>query len=248
MQLKAIETSYKGYRFRSRLEARWAVFFDALGVPWEYEKEGFDLDGVWYLPDFWLPQQQLWVEIKPTIPNAEDQEKFGRLGQVVKVAMFVGPIPDPSLLTPYGPPWNADQTWWTGITLTNDNSYAWCECDSCGLVDIQYEARSDRLKCKVCYHCNDWLWKEKAEKFGINGHIPAPCKVHGERASTGCLRSFHGDRGHNGDSPKIKKAFVAARAARFDHGENTSVKKSVADLNRQFGERLKRKIGQMNQQ
>ncbi|MCB6994492.1 hypothetical protein LI177_13475 [bacterium 210820-DFI.6.37] len=28
-QLKAIQTEYKGYRFRSRLEARWAVFFDA---------------------------------------------------------------------------------------------------------------------------------------------------------------------------------------------------------------------------
>lgn len=41
--IKAIETSYKGYRFRSRLEARWAVFFDALGIEWEYEKEGYDL-------------------------------------------------------------------------------------------------------------------------------------------------------------------------------------------------------------
>jgi hypothetical protein len=28
MSAKAIETHYKGYRFRSRLEARWAVFFD----------------------------------------------------------------------------------------------------------------------------------------------------------------------------------------------------------------------------
>lgn len=42
--IKAIETKYKGYRFRSRLEARWAVFFDALGVRWEYEIEGFEKD------------------------------------------------------------------------------------------------------------------------------------------------------------------------------------------------------------
>jgi hypothetical protein len=56
MTLKAIQTRYKGYHFRSRLEARWAVFFDALGVPWEYEKEGYDLgDAGYYLPDFWLP-------------------------------------------------------------------------------------------------------------------------------------------------------------------------------------------------
>lgn len=43
MNIKAIETVYRGYRFRSRLEARWAVFFDALGLEWEYEPEGFDL-------------------------------------------------------------------------------------------------------------------------------------------------------------------------------------------------------------
>ncbi len=64
--IKAIETQYKGYRFRSRLEARWAVFFDALGVQWEYEKEGYDLkDNGYYLPDFWLPDQKAFIEIKP---------------------------------------------------------------------------------------------------------------------------------------------------------------------------------------
>lgn len=51
--IKPIETIYKGYKFRSRLEARWAVFLDALGVKWEYEPEGFKLpNGKWYLPDF----------------------------------------------------------------------------------------------------------------------------------------------------------------------------------------------------
>ena len=53
MGIKAIETIYNGYRFRSRLEARWAVFFDALGVDYEYEPEGFNLpNGGRYLPDF----------------------------------------------------------------------------------------------------------------------------------------------------------------------------------------------------
>lgn len=64
---RAIETSYNGYRFRSRLEARWAVFLDALGVTWEYEKEGFDLGGgVFYLPDFYIVEPGYWLEIKPT--------------------------------------------------------------------------------------------------------------------------------------------------------------------------------------
>lgn len=64
--IKAIETKYKGYRFRSRLEARWAVFFDALALDWQYEPEGFDLGSAgWYLPDFYLPELELWVEVKP---------------------------------------------------------------------------------------------------------------------------------------------------------------------------------------
>ncbi len=54
---KAIETRYAGCMFRSRLEARWAVFFDALKVAWEYEPEGFvGIKGEKYLPDFFLPE------------------------------------------------------------------------------------------------------------------------------------------------------------------------------------------------
>jgi hypothetical protein len=74
--IKAIETRYKGYRFRSRLEARWAVFFDALGLRWEYEKEGYDLGEFgWYLPDFWLPDVKMWAEVKPCPFSQEEYEK-----------------------------------------------------------------------------------------------------------------------------------------------------------------------------
>jgi hypothetical protein len=83
--IKAIETQYKGYRFRSRLEARWAVFFDALGVRWEYEPEGFDMDGVRYLPDFrvWTPQgEPMWYEIKPG--HILSDPKFDRFSLAVQ--------------------------------------------------------------------------------------------------------------------------------------------------------------------
>lgn len=62
--IKPIETKYKGYRFRGRLEARWAVFFDALEIRYEYEPEGFNINGVYYLPDFWLPDHHWFVEVK----------------------------------------------------------------------------------------------------------------------------------------------------------------------------------------
>lgn len=70
--IKAIETRYAGCRFRSRLEARWAVFFDHLGVTWRYEPEGFRLsNGVNYLPDFQLPELDTWVEVKGALRPAD---------------------------------------------------------------------------------------------------------------------------------------------------------------------------------
>lgn len=82
--IKAIQTKYKGYHFRSRLEARWAVFFDALGIEWEYEPEGFELsDGTRYLPDFWLASHNpkskgSYVEVKPS----------GNFGDFKKAELF----------------------------------------------------------------------------------------------------------------------------------------------------------------
>ena len=83
MSFKAIETVYKGYRFRSRLEARWALFFDEMGYEWEYELEGYQLsNGEWYLPDFILrtnPGSQqspvIYVEIKGQEPSKEEINK-----------------------------------------------------------------------------------------------------------------------------------------------------------------------------
>jgi len=46
-----------------------------LGIPWEYEYEGYDLDGVLYLPDFWLPEQQCFIEIKGQGPTQDEQKK-----------------------------------------------------------------------------------------------------------------------------------------------------------------------------
>lgn len=76
--IKAIETRYKGYHFRSRLEARWAVFFDALGIEWQYEPEGFELsDGTRYLPDFRISNRlgHDWVEIKGKTPTEDEVHK-----------------------------------------------------------------------------------------------------------------------------------------------------------------------------
>lgn len=65
MKIKPIETVYHGLRFRSRLEAKWAVFFDEIGINYHYEPDGFDLGDEWYLPDFYLDDFGIYAEIKP---------------------------------------------------------------------------------------------------------------------------------------------------------------------------------------
>jgi hypothetical protein len=66
-QIKPIETVYNGYRFRSRLEARWVVFFDALKLNYEYEHEGYSIGkSSYYLPDFMFTDLKIHCEIKPS--------------------------------------------------------------------------------------------------------------------------------------------------------------------------------------
>lgn len=98
--MKPIETEYKGYRFRSRLEARWAIFFDACGVDWEYEPEGYDLgDGLYYLPDFLLhgvdgrDGGDLYVEVKGQMTDL-DALKINRFAEQGGKVLVVGKIPE----------------------------------------------------------------------------------------------------------------------------------------------------------
>lgn len=72
MEIRAIETSYAGCRFRSRLEARWAVVFDHLDITWQYEPQGYEIPGGGrYLPDFWLASLGLWAEVKGRFAKGE---------------------------------------------------------------------------------------------------------------------------------------------------------------------------------
>jgi hypothetical protein len=94
--LRAISTRFDGYHFRSRLEARWAVFFKAMAIKYYYEREGYDLEGVYYLPDFQIPRIEIneakgtwresenccYVEIKPTQPTHSEITKAAKLAKL----------------------------------------------------------------------------------------------------------------------------------------------------------------------
>lgn len=97
--IKAIETVYDGYKFRSRTEARWAVFFNAIGLEYQYESEGFDMDGLRYLPDFYIPSLNRWFEVKGKPMTELDMKKCEEFcrrtdNANIKFSVLIG-APDP---------------------------------------------------------------------------------------------------------------------------------------------------------
>jgi hypothetical protein len=126
--IKPIETQYDGIRFRSRLEARWAVFFNALSIPWNYEVEGFDLGKLgFYLPDFWLPRHRYLIEIKAEYPTDEQTKKASLAAEAMQANggyVFYGQIPANYLASN-----GNDSLFGANLVFDGwDNLQAWCEC------------------------------------------------------------------------------------------------------------------------
>lgn len=94
--MQAIQTYHNGYHFRSRLEARWAVYFETMDFEYLYEHEGFDLDNAgYYLPDFYLPHVGMWAEVKPEPFNKTELAKLEALAAFTeKPALMLIGVPD----------------------------------------------------------------------------------------------------------------------------------------------------------
>jgi hypothetical protein len=153
--IKAIETPYAGHLFRSRLEARWAVFFDHLGLEWVYEKEGFDLgtEG-WYLPDFWLPQVSLrgresgvWIEVKAVDPK--DDEKYQAFGKEKPLILLCGEKVHNDCYTcgcDNGHQEFSPESGW-------DNFMVFMQCQEpfCWHIKVEYGCYANYLHCPRCH-------------------------------------------------------------------------------------------------
>lgn len=150
MSPTVIQTRYAGCHFRSRLEARWAVFFSSLDIPWEYEPEAFALPSGNYLPDFRLNLSggSVWFEVKHE-NFLEDDDRWVDLSADSAVYVSFG-IPrgqgvDDILDSPRG---NgrievyANGTW--------DNFQAFCVCPECSRVGIEFEGRGARVCPEHC--------------------------------------------------------------------------------------------------
>ena len=96
------ETEYKGIMFRSRLEARVALFFDKAGIEWIYEPDRIVNGDSEYNPDFYLPEMDDYVEVKGKRPGYEAEIlkiiNFISVNSPIKTVVIISEIPDPTEL------------------------------------------------------------------------------------------------------------------------------------------------------
>ena len=180
MGLKPIETRAYGHRFRSRLEAHWAVAFTEASIWWRYEPEGFDLgEAGLYLPDFWLPQVSMWAEVKP------DRPTHGELRKVAALANSSGH----SCLLLIGPP--AAVAYWA--VTPHDNPDAWeisCGGILAGSVDCSPFAFS--------YHLAEGRFYENCGVGSDSFPMPIHWGSQGDKAVDAALSA----RFEHGESPR----------------------------------------------
>jgi hypothetical protein len=200
MDIQAIQTFYRGTYYRSRIEARWAVFFDVLGLKHEHEPDKFELPSGRYIPDFRVLTGQcsdneslFFLEVKGAAPTAHEAQRFAEFTDITgfRHAFLVhGPVRD-----------------YTIIDSREDcgRRYAmrWIQCPFCGAVGL-FDWRFG--------HPND----HPVEKF----ECPAGVEI---------LKTFDVDGFFlNIDpptSPSISIALSTAQSARF---EDPSFEKIVA--------------------
>ena len=173
----SVETSYAAVTFRSRLEARWAAFFDRIGWRWSYEP----YEGDRYLPDFAIHgPSPLLVEVRPVMvqPEYERQiptmridphkwehdllivgldpvmvctsEYLGRdIGTVTVGRGGYGGDPSAGLLGEHG-----DSDTWEGWAWGNA---LWHRCLGCRGVAVHHEEMTFRSRPCGCYAGDGYL-------------------------------------------------------------------------------------------
>lgn len=225
MTIKAIDTVYKGCRFRSRLEARWSVFFDALGVRWEYEPQGYLVGAKRrpYLPDFYLTELRWWVEVKgplerldvPLLLDAVDpvyglgrEDPFCMTNMLVLGDIPTGEVPFAHL--------SIRRSRAIGTPLRGQNAIVGAGCGghcaftgplfgyhffapACGILPDVEDDEFRHMLCKagalLMPACRS---STKLPAGDVTEPIPLPGAPYGEY---------------------LERAYMAARSARFEHGE-----------------------------
>lgn len=216
--LNAIETTYAGHLFRSRLEARWAVFFDAFGVEWEYEPQGYVV-GCWrerpYLPDFHLPAIDLWAEVK----GSDRAVDWSLLGDAVDGFGQHLPMDEPGSHRRYGggssngaalvvlgnippPAPSLSETWGHPLVVNQKGAMV----DLCAWAENKGTASISRFRQQL------GVYDSTSGDRDFSWMAGAPESVHG--------RGWWHDATGRYSVSRVHAAYTKARKARFEHGAN----------------------------
>ncbi len=222
------------YKFRSRTEARWAVFFNTLGIEYQYEKEGYHLSP-WgdpylpdfsyspdlpYLPDFFLPDLGYWIEVKGKAPTEAEQRKASFFNY--ELALDDDPeISQQRLYIVYGNiPWPYPKAGQivgyavceqVGRDPDEEDGWGglwglcWQQCPVCERFGI---GRLNRVFCRECPRA---LVDELAGKISERGNWLGAEELARDLLNLAPLRSGH-------TSANLRRAYKAARSARFEWG------------------------------
>ena len=207
MNIKAIQTTYAGHLFRSRLEARWAVFFDSLGVFWKYEPQGFMVGIEWrerpYLPDFYLPDLDLWVEVK----GSDESMDWTLIGDACDGAGQCLPMSTPGSHNRYGG-CGSDGS---AVLVLGDIpplGHGWCHWMLVNQKGVQ--------AIPVGWTVDGAARVKRHERYALRFYYDTTT---GDDCYAGEI-SVHGFGDGPNINPRVSQAFNAARTARFEHGQS----------------------------
>ncbi len=233
----SIPTEYNGIRFRSRLEARWAVFYDSLQIHYMYEEEGFALKNAWYLPDFYLPSQDCYIEVKGPDPTDEELRKADMLSKSSEkdVFLFYRDIPAVTLGeedSPYGLgavaftertrtqrmedkciSFDDLEAYWHGTLgyLSFDYGYYWTQCPNPNCSKLGFGVTKNWLADFLPCNCFTKLFAKVHNLVGFALSVD-------EERLLWCWLAFQ----YN--TPVLRQAYNNARSVRFDATDQEHIK------------------------
>lgn len=220
---KPIETMYGGCRFRSRLEARWAVFFTRLGLDWEYEPQGFEVryrgeiavlaDGV---HDAWPPPARPPGFVEKPAPPVRYLPDFHirSLGLYLEVKPAMPHMVDPDGVKRW-------QHFAGTVAFEWDNARTAMLCGPIpdpDAVDQLGPPRPYEWYEQTVVMLGDWHAAWCACPSGR--HYDIQFQARGGRILCGCPRIQDDRMYFTGADPNVLNAYGAARSARFEHGQS----------------------------
>jgi hypothetical protein len=179
-----------------------------MGIEWEYEKEGYETQLGWYLPDFWLPGVDAFAEVKGSQHSCFEISKCNSVSvNTGKSFVFLDGVPS---LSPY-------------VIIRPDHKATSFREAMVGVTNLQvlFNEYLQRPHFVVWAHKHDdaegltcMLHNQRKVPFGQAGRAVGDLmrRRHTDICKS-CMLKF------TNPTQLVGNAISAARSARFEHGE-----------------------------